>query len=458
MEFTGFARSVFLAKIGFISLGCPKNLVDSEVMIGLLQAHGYVLVTDPKDAEILIVNTCSFIKDSKEESINTILEAAELKNAGSCRKLIVTGCLAERYPKEIQSDLTEVDAILGVNQIKEIVQAVAGEPVIPPNSYGRSDADLYLYDHKTPRTLIGRRHSAYLKISEGCDHTCSFCIIPKIRGRFRSRSIPSLVKEAALLASQGVKELTLISQDSTSYGQDLRMQDGLADLLEALSEIEELRWIRCLYLYPNLVSDRLIEAINSSPRICRYIDLPLQHVSGGVLKSMKRGGNRAGLTRMVRHIRKSIPEITLRTSMIVGFPGETRKDFLELKDFCREIEFDRLGVFTYSDEEDTIAYALQPKVTARTAERRRRELMEQQASIAERKNRRLIGRELPILIEGPSQQSEFLLEGRLESQAPEIDGVCLINDSVIGEVKSGEFRTIRITRAMEHDLLGKIVK
>lgn len=447
-----------MAKIGFISLGCPKNLVDSEVMIGLLQAQGHVLVTDPNDADILIVNTCSFIKDSKEESINTILEAAQLKKSGSCRKLIVTGCLAERYPKEIQSDLTEVDVILGVNQIKEIVQAVAGEPILPPNSYGRSDADLYLYDHTTPRTLIGPRHSAYLKVSEGCDHTCSFCIIPKIRGRFRSRSIPSLVKEATLLASQGVKELTLISQDSTSYGQDLGMQDGLADLLEALSKIEELRWIRCLYLYPNLVSDRLIEAINSSPKICRYIDLPLQHVSAGILKSMKRGGNRAGLTRMIQHIRKRIPEITLRTSMIVGFPGETRGDFLELKSFCREIEFERLGVFTYSDEEDTIAYALQPKVPARTAEQRRRELMEQQASIAERKNRRLIGKEFPILIEGPSQQSELLLEGRLESQAPEIDGVCLINDSDIGEVKSGEFRTIRITRVLEHDLLGKIVK
>lgn len=427
-------------------------------MIGLLQAQGHALVTDPRDAEILIVNTCSFIKDSKEESIHTILEAAELKKSGSCRKLIVTGCLAERYSNEIQSDLAEVDAILGVNQIKEIVQAVAGEPVLPPNSYGRSDADLYLYDHTTPRTLIGPRHSAYLKISEGCDHTCSFCIIPRIRGRFRSRTIPSLVQEATLLASRGVKELTLISQDTTSYGQDLGMQDGLADLLEALSKIEGLRWIRCLYLYPNMVSDRLIEAIHSSPKICRYIDLPLQHVSTGILKRMKRGGNRAGLTRMIHRIRGSIPEITLRTSMIVGFPGETRADFLELKSFCREIEFDRLGVFTYSDEEDTIAYDLQPKVTARTAERRRRELMEQQAAIAERKNRRMIGKEFSILIEGPSPQSEFLLEGRLESQAPEIDGVCLINDSDIGEVKSGEFRTIRITRVMEHDLLGKIVK
>ncbi len=427
-------------------------------MIGLLQAEGHILVTEPQNADILIVNTCGFIKDSKEESINTILEAAQLKKSGVCRRLIVTGCLAERYPKEIRSDLAEVDAILGTNQIEEVVRAVAGEQIPPPNSYGRSDADLYLYDHTTPRTLIGPPHSAYLKVSEGCDHTCSFCIIPKIRGRFRSRSIASLVKEADLLVSQGVKETILISQDTTSYGQDLGVKDGLAYLLEALSKIEGLHWIRCLYFYPNLISDRLLDVISSSPKICRYIDLPLQHVGAGILKSMMRGGNRAGLTRMIKHIRKKIPEITLRTTMIVGFPGETREDFLELKKFCREIEFDRLGVFTYSDEEDTIACALHPKVPVRTAERRRRVLMEQQAMIAERKNGRLIGKEFPILIEGPSRQSEFLLEGRLESQAPEIDGICLINESAVGAVKSGEFRTIRITRVLEHDLLGRIVK
>ena len=439
-------------------MGCPKNQVDSEVMIGLLQAQGHALTTTPEDADILIVNTCSFIRDSKEESINAILEAAQLKKTGACRKLIVTGCLAERYPKEIQSDLAEVDVILGTNQIEDIVRAVAGEPVPAPNSYGRSDADLYLYDHTTPRALMDPRHSAYMKVSEGCDQKCSFCIIPKIRGRFRSRGISSLVVEATLLAAQGVKEIILVSQDSTSYGKDLGMQDGLADLLEALNRVDGLRWIRFLYLYPNLVSERLIEVINSGDKICRYLDLPLQHVSAGILKSMKRGGNRAGLARLIENIREKIPEITLRSTMIVGFPGETRENFLELKRFCREIEFDRLGVFTYSDEEDTIAYGLRPKVPARTAERRRRALMEQQEMIAERKNRRLIGREFTILIEGASPQSEYLLQGRAESQAPEIDGVCLINDSDIGEVRSGEFRTIRITRVLGHDLLGKIVK
>jgi ribosomal protein S12 methylthiotransferase len=447
-----------VAKIGFISLGCPKNLVDSEVMIGLLQARGHELTADPSDAEILVINTCSFIEDSRKESIEAILSAAQLKASGSCRKLIVTGCLSERYPREIQTDLAEVDVILGANQIEDIVRAVDGEEIPLPNSYGRSDADLYLYDHTTPRTLIGPRYAAYVKIAEGCDHTCAFCVIPKIRGRMRSRTIPSLVQETTRLAAQGVKEITLISQDTTSYGMDLGMQDGLAKLLEALSKIEDLHWIRFLYAYPNQISDGLIEVINSSEKICKYIDMPLQHVSAGMLKSMRRGGNRVSLTQTIERIRTAIPGVTLRTTMIVGFPGETKEDFDELKDFCRDMEFDRLGVFTYSDEEDTLARALQPKVPARTAGRRQRSLMEQQAIIAARKNRDLIGKKFPILVEGPSEESEFLLQGRLESQAPEIDGICLINDSEAGEVQSGEFRTIRIARVLEHDLLGKIVR
>lgn len=447
-----------MAKIGFISLGCPKNLVDSEVMIGLLQAQGHVIEADPANADVIVVNTCSFIGDAKKESIDTILSAAQFKNSGSCKKLIVTGCLAERYAKDIRSDLVEVDAILGTNQIEEIVRAVSGEPVAPPNSYGRSDADLYLYDDTTPRTLIGPKYSAYLKISEGCDHTCSFCVIPKIRGRLRSRTIPSLVREASRLAAQGTREITLISQDTTSYGTDLGMQDGLANLLEALDGVEELRWIRFLYVYPELVSDRLIAVVNASKKICRYIDMPLQHVSAKILKSMRRGGDRASLSRLIERIRGGIPDVTLRTTLIVGYPGESREDFLELRSFCKEMEFDRLGVFSYSDEEDTIAFDLKRKVPSRTAETRRRVIMEQQAAIAARKNRSLLGKEFPILVEGPSEESELLLQGRLESQAPEIDGVCLINDSEIGDVQSGEFRIIRITRVLQHDLLGTIVR
>jgi len=447
-----------VAKVGFISLGCPKNLVDTEVMLGLLEKEGHTITADKSEADIVVVNTCSFIGSSKKESIDAILEAAELKKTGKCRRLIVAGCLAERYPDEIRSDLAEVDAILGTNQLVQIARAVSGESVLPPASFGRSDADFYLYDDSTPRKLATPGYTAYVKIAEGCDHTCAFCIIPKIRGPFRSRSIHSLVREARWLAEHGVKEITLVSQDTTSFGADLGLTDGLAHLLESLAGVSGLRWIRLLYVYPDLVSDRLIEVINSHERICKYIDMPLQHASARMLKRMRRGGNRAGLERMVERIRTAIPGVTFRTTMIVGHPGETEEDYQELKGFCRDMQFDRLGVFSYSDEENTLSFELGEKVQARTAERRRRELMKQQAGIAAARNRALVGCEFPVLIEGPSQESELLLQGRLESQAPEIDGVCLINDSEIGPVGAGEFRTIRITRAIQHDLLGTIVR
>jgi len=446
-----------MAKIGFVSLGCPKNLVDSEVMLGLLQKEGHTITGDRAEADIIVVNTCSFIEGSKRESIDAILEAAELKKSGACRKLIVTGCLAERYPNEIRRDLVEVDAILGTNQIPEIAKAVSGLPVPPPSSFGRSDADLFLYDDTTPRTLVTPRYSAYMKISEGCDHTCAFCIIPKIRGRFRSRTVESLTREARQLTDQGVREINLVSQDTTSYGVDLGLKDGLAVLVEALAKVDGLRWIRFLYVYPELVSDRLIGAVVANDNVCKYIDMPLQHASARMLKAMRRGGNRASLTRMVDRIRNGIPGVTFRTTMIVGFPGEDEDDFRELKAFCQDVEFDRLGVFTYSDEENTEAFGFDAKVPARTAERRRRELMDIQSRIAHRKNRELVGTERTVLVEGPADESELLLQGRLESQAPEIDGVCLINDSEVGEVSAGEFRRIRITRALEHDLLGTIM-
>jgi ribosomal protein S12 methylthiotransferase len=446
-----------VAKIGFVSLGCPKNLVDSEVMLGLLQKAGHTLTPDKSEADVIVVNTCSFIEASRKESIETILEMAELKETGRCKRLVVAGCLAERYPREIASDLVEVDAIIGTNQINQICSAVGGQPVLPPTSFARSDADLYLYDHATPRALTTPRYSAYIKIAEGCDHTCAFCIIPKIRGAFRSRTLQSLVQEAQDLAAQGVKEITLVSQDTTSYGLDLGLRDGLAGLLEALAEVEGIRWIRFLYLYPSLISERLLDVIHSCPSICNYIDMPLQHASAPMLKAMRRGGDRRTLARLVDRIRKRIPDVTFRTTMIVGFPGETEADFQELYDFCREMEFDRLGVFTYSDEENTTAYDLTGKVPARTAERRRRVLMELQSEIAARKNRSLVGQEYPLLVEGPSRESELLLEGRLESQAPEIDGLCLVNDSEIAQVQSGEFYTVRINRALGHDLLGTII-
>ena len=447
-----------VAKIGFISLGCPKNQVDSEVMIGLLEKENHEITPDASKAEIMIVNTCSFINDAKEESIQAILEAAKLKETGKCRRLIVTGCLPERYAAEIRAEFPEADVFLGTNQITEIIRAAGGADVPPPDSYGRNDAKLFLYDHKMPRRLIGPKYSAYMKIAEGCNHACAFCVIPKIRGRFRSRSIPSLAEEARKLARGGVKEITLVAQDTTGYGADLGMKDGLADLLEVLDKVRGIEWIRFLYTYPDAVGDRLIRVINESEKICRYIDMPLQHASAAVLKSMRRGGSRAQLTRMIERIRRNIPGVILRTTFIVGFPGETESDFLELRDFCREMEFDRMGVFTYSDEEDTPAFELRPKITARTAKARRRILMEQQAKIAARKNRELVGKEFSILVEGPSPESDLLLQGRLKSQAREIDGVCLINDSEVEDIKSGDFRTIRITKAMGHDLLGTIVK
>jgi ribosomal protein S12 methylthiotransferase len=453
-----FLGSIRLAKVGLISLGCPKNLVDSEVMVGVLQKEGHTVTSDRSEAEVIVVNTCSFIEGSKRESVNTILEAAQLKQSGACKRLVVAGCLAERYPQEIQSELVEVDSILGTNQVEQIARAVAGQPIAPPESFGRSDADLYLYDHTTPRTLSTPRYSAYMKIAEGCNHTCAFCIIPKIRGAFRSRTIPSLVAETHDLVDRGVKEVTLVSQDTTSYGQDLGIQDGLAELLAALDRVDGLRWIRFLYVYPNLVSDRLIDVVASSDKICKYIDMPLQHASAAVLRAMKRGGSRATLSRMVERIRSGIPNVTFRTTMIVGFPSEQEQDFEELKQFCADMEFDRLGVFAYSDEENTNAQALAHKVPASTAGKRRRELMRLQAKIAARKNRQLVGREFPVLIEGPSEESELLIQGRLESQAPEIDGVCLINDSEAGPLSPGEFRTLRITKAMEHDLLGTVTR
>jgi ribosomal protein S12 methylthiotransferase len=447
-----------MSKVGFISLGCPKNLVDSEVMLGVLAQAGHTVTADKTEAEVIVVNTCSFIEASKRESIETILEMAQLKKDGNCKRLIVTGCLAERYPSEIQSDLVEVDAILGTNQIEEIARAVAGEAVLPPATFGRSDADLYLYDHATPRILATPRYSAYVKIAEGCDHTCAFCIIPKIRGSFRSRAIPSIVQEARNLVAGGVKEITLVSQDTTSFGIDLGLSDGLAQLLEALAAVEGLRWIRFLYVYPTMISDRLLAVIAEHENICKYVDMPLQHASAPILKAMRRGGNRETLTKLVERIRKGIADVTFRTTVIVGFPGEAEEDFQELKAFCKEMEFDRLGVFTYSDEENTASFGLQPKVAPAAAERRRRELMDQQVRISARKHRGLIGREFPVLIEGPSQESDLLLQGRLESQAPEIDGVCLINDSMVGEVQPGEFRSFRVTQALQHDLLGTIVE
>ncbi|UCF36878.1 MAG: 30S ribosomal protein S12 methylthiotransferase RimO [Acidobacteriota bacterium] len=443
-----------MAKIGFVSLGCAKNLVDTEVMLGKLSVKGHELTASQEEADIIVVNTCGFIDRAKEESVNTILEMAELKTTGSCQRLVVAGCLVERYRAEILESIPEVDAVIGINEIPKIIEACGLEEAVPPTYEAR---ELYLYSDQDERVLTTPRHWAYVKIAEGCDHPCTFCVIPKMRGRFRSRPIDSVVREVRSLASGGVREVNLVAQDSTMYGWDLGDRKGLAKLLRELSSIDEIGWIRFLYAYPNSIYDELLEAIAESPKVCKYIDLPLQNASRNVLARMKRGGNRGSLTRLLGRIREAIPEVTLRTTMIVGFPGETESDFRELVEFVEEIEFDRLGVFTYSDEEHGEAYNLDQKVPDEVRSERLDRLMSVQRKISKRKNRSLVGQTLPILVEGLSQESDLLWEGRLPGQAPEIDGVVYLNDGVTEETVPGEIHRVRITEAHEYDLVGTLV-
>ena len=476
------------AKIGFVSLGCPKNLVDSEVMMGLLQRAGAELTPRAEDADVIVVNTCSFIGSAKQESVDTILEMAEHKTSGRAQRLVVAGCLVERYRDEIRKNIPQVDALVGTGELEQILAAagIAARPSLPANGqspftilndrpegrareaqgrFSRQEwdgaiADLpnYLYDENTPRLLATPAYSAYIKVAEGCDHPCSFCIIPQLRGKFRSRRFESVIAEAERLAANGVREITLIGQDTTCYGEDLGLKNGLAVLLEKLAQIEDLRWVRFLYAYPNKITGRLLETIAAGDKICSYIDVPLQHASPAVLKRMKRGGGAELFLRSIEKMRRAIPGLTLRTTFIVGFPGESERDFEELCEFVRQAEFDWLGAFGYSDEEGSTAFHLDGKLPAREIERRRKHLMTIQRQISRRRKKALIGREFDLLLEGPSQETDLLLEGRTEMHAPEIDGKVLIND--IGErenVRPGEFYRCRITEAQEYDLVAKIV-
>jgi ribosomal protein S12 methylthiotransferase len=443
-----------MAKIGIVSLGCAKNLVDSEVMLGLLKEAGHELTPQQEEAEVIIVNTCGFIGPAKEESIQSILEMAQLKENGSCRKLVVTGCLVERYQKEIQAEISEVDVVLGTNQVPEILQAVDPGNVLPPISESR---ELYLYSDETPRVLTTPRFTAYVKIAEGCDHPCSFCVIPKMRGRFRSRPIDSVVREVCALVKSGVVEVNLIAQDSTMYGQDLGNRKGLAQLLTALNRVDGLQWIRILYTYPNTIYDELLDVIAESDKVCNYVDMPLQSASRKVLKRMKRGGHRGSLTRLIEKIRQRIPDVTLRTTMIVGFPGETEEDFQESLDFVRDIEFDRLGVFPFSDEEDAASYNLDGKLDSKEKEQRAAQIMELQAEISRNKNMKLLGQKQLVLVEGPSEETELLWQARLASQAPDIDGVVYLNDGVTEAVRPGRFQTVEITETHDYDFIGRVV-
>jgi len=477
--------SVSPKKIGFVSLGCPKNLVDSEVMMGLLSAGGAQITPRAEDADVIVVNTCSFIDSAKQESVDTILEMAQHKTNGRAQKLIVAGCLVERYRNEIQKNIPEVDAVVGTGELQQILHAAGIEPAQSTNSpfvilngraegdareaagrfskeaWGGAMADLpnYLYDENTPRLLATPKYSAYIKIAEGCDHPCSFCIIPQLRGRFRSRRFDSVIAEAERLAQQGVREITLIGQDTTCYGEDLGLKDGLALLLERLAQIKVLRWVRFLYAYPNKISGRLLETIAANEKICSYIDVPLQHASPSVLKRMKRGAGADIFLRSIEKMRREISGLTLRTSFIVGFPGETESDFQQLCQFVREAQFDWLGVFGYSDEEGAEAFDHADKVSSREIERRRKKLMSIQKQISRRKKRALLGQQFDLLLEGPSAETQLLWLGRTAMHAPEIDGTVYVNDfGPYEDAREGEFYRCEITEAHDYDLVARIVQ
>jgi ribosomal protein S12 methylthiotransferase len=449
-----------MKKVGFVSLGCPKNLVDSEVMMGQLKAAGYEITNNSDEAETLVVNTCGFIESAKAESVEAILEATGAKANGITKRVIVAGCLVERYRDDLLKELPEVDAFIGTNEIGRILEA-ADETKnfkdLPLMAIGNKTAT-YLYDFDTPRHRATESHTAFIKIAEGCDRPCAFCSIPGMRGSFRSRRFGSILKEAEDLAKQGVKEIVLIAQDSSRFGEDLGEVDALAKLIRALGEIEDLKWIRVMYAYPTHISDAFLQAIRDTPKAVKYLDMPLQHGSRNVLKLMKRGGTRESLEKLIARVREKVPGITIRTTFITGFPGETEEDFDELMTFVRNCEFDNVGVFTYSDEEGTAAFDLPNKVDRKIAKQRRARLMKEQAKISKRKNQQKIGKEFRILFEGLSQESDLLFQGRLEGQAQEIDGYILINDMPENfEPIVGEFYNVRISEAHNYDLVGEII-
>ena len=447
-------------KVGFISLGCPKNLVDSEVMMGRLKASGYEITADASEADTVVVNTCGFIDSAKKESIEAILEAGKLKTEGAATRLIVAGCLVERYRDELKAEMPEVDAFIGTSQINDILSVCDPKtntralPVIP---LGNQTAT-YLYDESTPRVLATPQHYAFIKIAEGCDRPCAFCFIPQMRGHFRSRRFGSIVAEAHQLAEEGVKELVLVAQDSSRYGEDLGKADALAGLLKELSRTEGIEWVRVMYTYPTHISDAFLDVMAEEPKAVKYLDMPLQHASQNVLKLMKRGGNRESLERLIRRVRARVPGIGVRTTFITGFPGETDEDFEELLQFIRNVEFDRVGVFTYSDEEGTPASELPNKVDHKVAKKRRDRLMKEQSRISRRRHKAMVGQTVRVLFEGESNESELLWQGRMETQAPDIDGCVLINDAPEGFVpNAGEMVDVLITEAQEYDVVGRIV-
>ena len=452
-------------RVGLISLGCAKNLVDSEVMLGHLAQAGASFVQNPADADVIVVNTCGFIDAAREESVETILEAAELKKSGSLKRLVVAGCMVQRYADELKGSLPEVDAFIGLDQLDQVVAGAALQdgtgpaeapdsdlPMIPQRlSWGRST---YLYNEATPRSLATPDWTAYVKIAEGCDHTCSFCAIPSFRGTFRSREASSIVAEAQALSQRGVREISLIAQDSSHYGRDRGEREGLSELLTQLNDVELLRWVRLHYLYPNTITQKLIESMAALPKVVDYVDLPLQHAHPAMLKRMRRGGSGDQHLKLLTRFRDAMPHGALRSTFIVGFPGETEEEFEALLEFVSAARFDHLGVFTYSHETSTSAFELEDDVAETVKTERRDRLMALQSEIVEENNEARIGQRMEVVVEGAHPETEHLLVGRSRCQALDVDGQILIND---GTADPGSFVQVEITETAGYDLVGTIL-
>ena len=450
-------------KIGLVSLGCPKNLVDGEVMLGYARDAGHEITPDADGADVIVVNTCAFIDRAKEESVDAILEMAQRKRDGGCKRLVVTGCLAERYRDQLKKEIPEIDVVLGTGEVPEIVGALDGhQPTPAPVTLFRSAEELmhgghaaptYLYSAETPRLLTTPRHYAYVKVAEGCDYTCAFCIIPRLRGQYRSRSADEIVREAEQLGARGVKELLLISQDTTFYGNDLGERGALGRLLRRLNAVAGIEWIRLLYLYPTTIDAGMIEAMAECEKVVKYIDLPLQHASDAVLKRMRRPGTRKSYETLLRNIRTRIPDVSLRTTFIVGFPGETEADFDELSGFVEAVGFDHVGVFTYSHEEGTRAGDWDDDVPASVKRKRRERLMATQAAIVERAQQARVGQRVRVMVDGPSADHELVLRGRLASQAPDIDPLVYLTECDPSAYGPGQLVEGEVVGAQGYDLL-----
>jgi len=437
-----------MEKVHLLTLGCPKNLADSELMLGALMGAGFEVTLDPGDAQVLIINTCAFIESAKKESIGAILEASEVKKRAAGRRLVVAGCLAQRYGAELRAELPEVDIFVGTGNFLDLPELLRRTEAPESRPVPYAGAAHLLPTMAAPRVKTGDFFTAYLKISEGCNHKCAFCIIPKIRGLHESRTADDVIAEAESLAAVGVREINLIAQDLTAYGRDLKPPSSLAALIRRIAQVDRIRWIRLLYCYPNFVTDELLETIAELPQVVKYIDMPLQHADDAILRAMKRERSGDGLRKLLERIRRKVPGVALRTSFIVGFPGEDDAAFARLTDFVRTEQFDRVGVFTYSREENTTAYALDGQVPERLKRARRSELMETQAEISLRRNRGLVGQEIEVLIEGSTPGRGTRRRGRTAAQAPEIDGMVILK----GEAEPGEFVRARVERALSYDL------